>query len=245
MSDDPSERGLSRRWIIASCEASLRRLGTDRIDLYQMHRPDPDTPIDESLAAFDELVQAGKVRLIGTSTFSAMQLDDAYGVALDNAWTKPTSEQPPYSLLARGIEDEVLPTCRRHDIGCVVWAPLNGGWLTGKYQQGAGGDTDASSRANRVAEHFDHRFDDIAATKREMVARLLDVAAGAGLSLKQLALGFVLRDPVVASAIIGPRTPAQLDDLLAAGHVDLSADVLAAVDAIVAPGANVNPADAG
>ena len=134
MSDDPAERGLSRRWILASCDASLRRLGVDHIDVYQMHRPDPDTPLEESLAAFDELVRAGKVGAVGTSTFPATQLDELQRLAADRGWVRPTSEQPPYSVLVRGIESEVLPVCRRHGIGVLVWAPLNGGWLTGKYQ---------------------------------------------------------------------------------------------------------------
>ncbi len=242
MSDDAAERGLSRRWIVRSCENSLRRLRTDHIDLYQMHRPDPDTPFEETLAAFDELVRSGKVGHIGTSTFSAEQIDAMVAIAGDGGWGVPTTEQPPYSVLARGIEAEVLPACRRNDIGCVVWAPLNGGWLTGKYQHGP---ADEGSRAQRSPDHFDHRHDAIAATKRTMVDQLSAIASAAGISLVQLALGFVLRDPVVAAALIGPRTPAQLADLLHAGHVDLTADVLAAIDDVVAPATNVNPADAG
>lgn len=241
MSDDPSERGLSRRWIVASCEASLRRLRTDRIDLYQMHRPDPDTPFDETLSAFDELVSAGKVRAVGTSTFSAAQLDALQALAAGRSWAAPTSEQPPYSILVRGIETEVLPACRRHGLGALVWAPLNGGWLTGKYQADDGG---ALSRATREPDHFDHRDDAMRSTKRQLVTALQAIAADAGLTLVQLALGFVLRDPVVAAALIGPRTPAQLDELLAAGHVDLPADVLTAIDGVVRPGRNVNPRDA-
>jgi len=242
MSDDPSERGLSRRWIIESCEASLRRLRTDRIDLYQMHRPDPDTPFEETLAAFDELVTAGKVRQIGTSTFTAEQIEAVVTLSLDRGWLAPTSEQPPYSVLARGIETAVLPACRENEIGVIVWAPLNGGWLTGKYQSGA---AEPGSRAVREPDHFDHRDDEIAATKRAMVDQLTELAAGSGLTLLHLALGFVLRDPVVSSALIGPRTPAQLSELLAAGHLDLPADVVARIDQIVEPGRNVNPADAG
>ncbi|MEO5899134.1 MAG: aldo/keto reductase [Ilumatobacteraceae bacterium] len=241
MSDDPSCRGLSARWVTQSCTNSLRRLGVDHIDLFQMHRPDPSTPIEESLAAFDALVQSGKVRAVGTSTFAADQLDALQVAAMALGVTAPTSEQPPYSILARGIEAAVLPLCAAASIGVVVWAPLNGGWLTGKYQGGA---ADVASRAVRQGEHFDHRDAAARATKLALVDRLAVVAADAGLTLIQLALGFVLDDLAVTSAIIGPRTLAQLDDLLAAGAPALPPGVRAAIDAIVAPVTNVNPADA-
>jgi len=242
MDGDLSRSGLSRRWIMQACEDSLRRLGVDHIDLYQMHRPDASTPIDESLLAMDELVRSGKVGAIGTSTFSAAQIDEAHdrAVALDTV--VPTSEQPPYSALARGIETDALPACRRHDLGVIVWAPLNGGWLTGKYQ---GQVDDEQSRALRSPDHFDHAKETIAAEKRTMVGRLIDLAAELGMSLKQLALAFVLDDPAITSAIIGPRTLPQLDDLLTLGPLVLPAGARAAIDAIVAPGRNVNPADAG
>src|SRR5258706_11541467 len=154
MSDDPLERGLSRRWVLQSCDASLRRLQTDYIDLYQMHRPDPDTPIDDTLQAFDGLVTAGKVRAIGTSTFSPAQLAEARSHAERLGVTLPTSEQPPYSALVRKAEVEVLPWCLQNHVGVVVWAPLNGGWLTGKYQTDS---VDASARAAREPDHFDPR----------------------------------------------------------------------------------------
>jgi aryl-alcohol dehydrogenase (NADP+) len=240
MSDDPQERGLSPRWIAQSCEASLRRLQTDYLDLYQMHRPDPDTPIDETLQAFDDLVKAGKVRSIGTSTFSPAQLADARSHADRLGVTVPTSEQPPYSALVRKTELEVLPWCLRNDVGVVVWAPVNGGWLTGKYQNDA---VDAAARAAREPDHFDHRDAAMRQTKRELVAALGDIAAEHGLTLIQLALGFVLANPAVTSALIGPRTPEQLDSLLQAIDVTIPADALAAIDAIVAPGRTVNPAD--
>jgi aryl-alcohol dehydrogenase-like predicted oxidoreductase len=242
MSDDPLQRGLSRRWIIESCEASLRRLGTDHIDLYQMHRPDPDTPIDESLAAFDELVTAGKVGAIGTSTFSPAQLAEARAAAVGLGVTAPCSEQPPYSLLVRGIETEVLPWCAANDVGVLVWAPLNGGWLTGKYQADA---PDSSSRAAREPDHFDHRNAAIRAHKRGLVDRLAAVADGVGLTLMQLALAFVTSHPAVTSALIGPRTVEQMAGLLAAADVTLPVDVLTALDHIVAPGTTINPADDG
>jgi len=242
MSEDPAERGLSRRWIVRSCEASLRRLGTDHLDLYQMHRPDPDTPIDESLQAFDELVRSGKVRAIGTSTFSTAQLAEARSASERRDWVVPCSEQPPYSILVRAVEKEVLPWCGEHDVGVVVWAPLNGGWLTGKYQSQV---VEDDSRAAREPDHFDHRDAAIRAEKRALVDRLAAIADGAGLTLIQLALGFVLANPVVTSALIGPRTPDQLTSLLTGADVPLRADVVAAVDDVVAPGVTVNPVDNG
>ena len=247
MSDDPAERGLSPRWIRHQCEASLRRLGTDRIDLYQLHRPDPATPIDETLGALHELVTSGKIRAIGTSTFSAAQLDQAQSAATAGGFTAPTTEQPPFSVFARGIEREVLPACHRHGLGVLVWAPLNGGWLTGKYRPTAtaAAPADAGSRAERQPDHFDHRDAAIRTRKVELVEQLAAVADGAGLTLTQLALGFVLADPAVSAALIGPRTPEQLTQLLSAGHQPLSADVLSAIDAMAPPGENVNPADAG
>ena len=210
MSDEPTERGLSRRWVLKSCDASLRRLGTDYIDLYQMHRPDPDTPIDETLQAFDELVRAGKIRAIGTSTFSASQLDEARSRAQHLGVTVPCSEQPPYSLLVRNIEVEVLPWCQENAVGVLAWAPLNGGWLTGKYQSAA---VDEASRAAREPDHFDHRDAAIRSRKRELVDRLGKVADAAELTLIQLALGFVLAHPAMSAALIGPRTPEQLGPL--------------------------------
>lgn len=242
MSDDPLQRGLSRRWIRQSCEDSLRRLRTDRIDLYQMHRPDPDTPIEESLGALDELVAEGKVRAVGTSTFSVEQLAAAQRGAGERNLVRPATEQPPYSILCRGIEREVLPWCAANDVGVIVWAPLNGGWLTGKYQLG---EVDSTTRAVREAEHFDHRDAAMRERKIALVDRLGAIADGAGVSLLQLALGFVIASPAVTAAIIGPRTPEQLEALLDASDAHLFPDVLAAIDEVVAPGATVNPADDG
>lgn len=242
MGGDRHRSGLSRRWIVQACEDSLRRLQVDHIDLYQMHRPDPATPIDETLAAFDELVCSGKVRAIGTSTFSPAQIDEVQQRASDLGVARPTSEQPPYSVLARGVEREVLPTCSRHALGLIVWAPLNGGWLTGKYQ---GEVDDAASRAVRQPDHFDHGQEAIRAEKHAIVEALSHIASSAGMSVKQLALAFVLDDPRITAAIIGPRTLAQLDDLVTLGPLVLPAGVREAIDAVMAPGRNVNPADAG
>lgn len=243
MGGDLARSGLSARWIRQACDDSLRRLQVDHIDLYQMHRPDPSTPIDETLGAMDELVKAGKVRAIGTSTFSPAQIDEVQARAAALGVLAPCCEQPPYSALARGIEAEVLPRCRQYDMGVIVWAPLNGGWLTGKYQ------TDdalaADTRALRQPDHFDHRDAAMRAEKRALVDRLTALAADHGMSLKQLALAFVLDDPTITAAIIGPRTWDQLDDLLRLGPLVLPAGVRAEIDTIVAPGRNVNPADAG
>jgi aryl-alcohol dehydrogenase-like predicted oxidoreductase len=241
MGSDPAARGLSARWVRQACDDSLRRLGVEHIDLLQMHRPDPTVPLVETLAAFDELVRAGKVRAVGTSTFPAPLLDEVQRVATTNGFAVPCAEQPPYSVLARGIEADVLPACRRAAVGVLVWAPLNGGWLTGKYQQSSG---DSSSRANRKGEHFDHRDEDVRRRKIALVDRLAPIAADCGLTLVQLALAFVLDDPIVSAALIGPRTVEQLDDLLVAGAPTLPAEARAAIDALVPPGTNVNPSDA-
>lgn len=242
MGTDPTHRGLSARWVRQACDDSLRRLGVDTIDLYQMHRPDPDTPIAETLGAMGELVRAGKVRQVGTSTFSASQLDEAHRAGLLDGNIAPTCEQPPYSILTRGIENDVLPWCAAHGVGVIVWAPLNGGWLTGKYQSDG---LDPAGRAVQKADHFDHRDEQMRARKRGLVGRLITVADGAGLSITDLAIGFLLSNPAVTSLLIGPRTVDQLHQLIAAHRAPLSEDVLAAIDAIVAPGLTVNPADNG
>ncbi len=242
MDGDLQRSGLSRRWVMQACDDSLRRLQVDHVELYQMHRPDPSTPIAETLDAMHDLVLAGKIGAIGTSTFTVEQIDEAHAVAVANGWTVPVMEQPPYSALARGIERDVLPALRRHGIGALVWAPLNGGWLTGKYQVET---SDAADRAHRQPDHFDHRDEAMRVEKRRLVDELQIVAREAGMTLTQLALAFVLDEPAVTAALIGPRTLAQLDDLLSLGSLVLPDGVRAAIDAIVAPGRNVNPADAG
>jgi len=241
MGDDPNQRGLSRRWLVRAVEDSLTRLNTDRIDLYQMHRPDPDTPIDETLAAFDDLVRAGKILAVGTSTFPANKLVETQWACARGGFTRPCSEQPPYSIFARGIEAAVLPTCLDYDVGALVWGPLNGGWLTGKYSAGS---PPPDSRATRNAEHFDYGGS-YHEQKLELVARLKAVADDAGCALPALALGFVLSHPAVTSAIIGPRTPAQLEQLLDTVDYRPTPEVLDRIDEIVPPGRDVNPADDG
>jgi aryl-alcohol dehydrogenase (NADP+) len=237
MGADRNERGNSRRWIRTAVEASLRRLGTDRIDLYQIHRPDPATDIAETIDALTDLVRAGKILAWGTSTFPAEQLVETCWTAERRRVAGPHAEQPPYSILARGIERDVLPTCRRHGIGVLVWSPLSGGWLTGKYQTEA----PADSRAVTNPDHFDGDN----ATKRDAVGRLKRIADDAGLGLVQLALAWAIEHPAVTSALIGPRTEEQLGDLLTAAGVQLSVDVLDAIDAVVAPGVDLNPSDRG
>ena len=242
MGTDPAHRGLSASWVRQACDDSLRRLGVDTIDLYQMHRPDPDTPIAETLGAMGELVAAGKIRQVGTSTFSADQLDEAHRAGAIDGNVAPTCEQPPYSILTRAVENEILPWCATNGVGVIVWAPLNGGWLTGKYQTEV---LDPSGRAVQKADHFDHRDAQMRARKRSLVARLIEVADHAGLSITELAIGFLLSNPAVTSLLLGPRTPDQLRQLLGARRQSLGADVLAAIDAIVAPGLTVNPVDNG
>jgi aryl-alcohol dehydrogenase-like predicted oxidoreductase len=241
MGEGLNARGASRRWVLRACEDSLRRLRTDWIDLYQVHRLDDSADVDETLSALSDLVHQGKVRYIGTSTFPASSLVEAQWVASVRGLVRPVAEQPPYSVLARAVEAEVLPVCRRFDIGVLVWAPLNGGWLTGKYR---GGGAPTSSRADREPAHFDHGSE-FAAVKATAVEALASVASAAGVRLVDLAHAFVLAHPAVTAAIIGPRTLAQLDDVLPGADVRLDDDTLDAIDKIVAPGTNLNPADAG
>src|SRR5579862_5100720 len=238
MGDGPNTRGGSRRWVVRACEDSLRRLRTDWIDLYQVHRLDEATDLDETLGALADLVHQGKVRYTGTSTFPAWSLVEAQRTGVPGG--RPATEQPPYSALARGVEADVLPVCQRYDVGVLVWAPLNGGWLTGKYRGGA----EASSRADREPAHFDYATT-YRAAKAAAVEALFSIATEAGLRLVDLAHAFVLAHPAVTAAIIGPRTLAQLDDVLPGAGTVLGADVLDAIDKVVPPGTNLNPADAG
>ncbi|GAA4717792.1 aldo/keto reductase [Phytohabitans rumicis] len=240
---DRNRRGNSRRWIVTAVEDSLRRLGTDWIDVYQVHRPDPRTDIDETLGALTDLVRQGKVRYIGTSNFPADEIVEAQWVAERRQRERFTVEQLPYSLFARHAEAAALPTCARYGLGVLAWSPLNGGWLTGKYR--AGGAPASDSRASRNAEHFDFRAEAVRARKLALVEEVAAIAADAGLSMIDLALGFVLAHGAVTSAIIGPRTLTQLHSQLGAGEVVLPADVLDRLDALVPPGTLVNPADAG
>ena len=242
MGRDPNEKGNSRRWIVQECENSLRRLRTDWIDLYQVHRPDEFTDVDETLGALSDLVHQGKMRMIGSSTFPAEEIVEAQWVAERRGRERFVCEQPPYSIFARGVEAAVLPTCQRYGMGVIPWSPLNGGWLTGRYRRGR--DLPEGGRASRMPQRFDP---DIPANARklDLVEELLKVAADAGCSLTHLALAFVLRHPAVSAAIIGPRTMEQLTDQLPAVEVVLDDSVLDRIDDLVAPGTNVNPEDSG
>src|SRR4051794_15312832 len=242
MGDDPNQFGNSRRWIIKEVEASLRRLNTDWIDLYQIHRPEADTDIDETLGALTDLVRQGKVRYIGSSTFPPSQIVEAQWVARERNRERFVCEQPPYSMLVRGVENDVLPTCRRHGMGVIPWSPLAGGWLTGRYRK------DREVPQSRRAQMIPRRYDmSIPANQRKLDAAdaLAELAEEAGISLIHLAIAFVIRHAAVTAAIIGPRTMEQLESQLGAADADLSDDVLDRIDEIVPPGTNINPADGG
>lgn len=226
MGDGPNKRGGSRRWIMQAVEDSLRRLGTDWIDLYQMHRPDQHTDIDETLGALSDLVHQGKVRYIGSSTFPADGIVEAQWAADKRGHERFVCEQPPYSIFVRGIERSVLPACQRYGMGVIVWSPLNGGWLTGKYRRGQ----DVPKGSRGATGLFIDPTDD---AKLDAVEQLAKIAEGAGISLTHLSLAWSIEHPAVTSAIIGPKTPEQLDDLLGATDLVLSADVLDAIDSIV------------
>jgi aryl-alcohol dehydrogenase-like predicted oxidoreductase len=243
MGQDANMQGSSRRWIIREVENSLRRLQTDYIDLYQMHRPDPDTDIDETLSALSDLVHSGKVREIGSSTFPAEQIVEAQWVAQSRGHVRFRCEQPPYSILVRGVEGNVLPTCQKYGMGVIAWSPLAGGWLTGRIRRDTGVDM-TSGRARRLPHRFDPALPGNQA-KLAAVEELIKIAADAGCSLTRMALAFVIGNPAVTSAIIGPRTMDQLTDLLAGASVTLDDDILDRIDQIVPPGVNLNPADAG
>jgi aryl-alcohol dehydrogenase-like predicted oxidoreductase len=242
MGDDPNEFGNSRRWIVKEVENSLRRLKTDWIDLYQIHRPEIDTDIDETLGALSDLVRAGKVRYIGSSTFPASQIVEAQWVAERRGRERFICEQPPYSILVRGVENDVLPTCRRSGMGVIPWSPLAGGWLSGRWRLGA---EDLTSRRSAM---LPARYDlSVPENQRKLEAAdaLAKLAEEAGMTLIELALAFVIRHPAVTAAIIGPRTMEQLESQLTAADVRLSDELLDRIDEIVPPGTNLNAVDAG
>jgi len=242
MGDDPNEFGNSRRWIVREVENSLRRLGTDWIDLYQIHRPEEDTDIDETLGALTDLVRAGKVRYIGSSTFPPSQIVEAQWVAERRGRERFVCEQPPYSLLTRAVEADVLPTCLRYGMGVIPWSPLAGGWLSGRYRK------DAEVPDSRRAQMLPNRYDlSLPGNQRKLDAAdaLGRLADEAGMTLIEMALAFVIRHPAVTAAIIGPRTMEHLESQLTAADVELSDDVLDRIDEIVPPGVNLNHTDAG
>jgi aryl-alcohol dehydrogenase-like predicted oxidoreductase len=238
---DPNMRGNSRRWIVQEVEASLRRLQTDWIDLYQIHRWDPWTAHEETLGALTDLQRAGKIRYLGSSTYPPSEIVEAQWAAERRNLARFVCEQPPYSILVRGVEAEVLPLCERHGMGVIPWSPLAGGWLSGRFRKG--GEV-TSHRAARIPARYDLSIPGNQ-QKLEAVEQLAELADGAGISLVHLALAFVIRHPAVTAAIVGPRTLDQLEGQLGAVDVELSEDVLDAIDAIVAPGTNLNDADSG
>jgi aryl-alcohol dehydrogenase-like predicted oxidoreductase len=249
MGDGPNMRGNSRRWIVRELEASLRRLGTDHVDLYQLHRPDPSTALEDTLEALTDLVRAGKVRYVGTSAFPAWHLVEVQWVAERRNLVRPRCEQCSYSIFMRSAERGVFPVARRYGIGVIVYSPLGGGWLTGKYRRDA--EPPEGSRADRartMGGRFAPRFDVSRPEVRrrfELVDRLEAVADKAGLSLTHLAMAFTLAHPAVTSSIIGPRTLDQLDDLLAGADTRLDDEALDAIDEVVGPGSLVDEADRG
>jgi len=242
MGEDPNQAGNSRRWIIRACEDSLRRLQTDHIDLYQIHRPDPSCDIDETLAALTDLVHAGKVRYLGSSTFQPSEIVEAQWVAERRNRERFVCEQPPYSMLVRGIEADVLPTCRRYGMGVIPWSPLAGGWLSGRWRKGASDLT--SRRAARIPQRYDLS---VPANQRKLEAAdaLAALADEAGMSLVNLAVAWVVNHPDVTAAILGPRTMDQLTSQLDAADLTLEVDVLDRIDEIVPPGSNFSFDDAG
>jgi aryl-alcohol dehydrogenase-like predicted oxidoreductase len=233
MGDDPNQRGTSRRWIMAEVENSLRRLQTEYIDLYQVHRLDPAVDIEETLSALTDLVRSGKVRAIGSSSFPASDMVEAQWVSQRRGLERFRTEQPAYSILSRGIEREVLPVAERYGMGTIVWSPLAQGMLTGRVRKGQQTDL-------RRANYFSHISDE---RRIDAVEQLIPVADQAGIKLTHLAMAFAIAHPGVTSALIGPRTMEQLDDLLAGAEVLLPDDVLDMIDEIVPPGADIGRLD--
>ena len=237
MSEERNHQGLSRRWLVTELDNSLRRLGVDHVDLYQVHRWDPRTSDEETLSALTDLQRAGKIRYFGSSTFPAYRIVQAQWTSRENHLGRYVTEQPGYSILQRGIESHVLPAAQEYGMGVLVWSPLASGWLSGAIRAGQG---IATNRSARMPQRFDSSLPANRA-KLAAVEQLAIVADDAGLSLIQIALAFVTAHPAVTSAIIGPRTLAHLHSQLAAADITLSADVLDAIDAIVTPGVDLAP----
>ncbi len=237
MGPGQNQRGNSRRWIYQAVDASLRRLGTDWIDIYHVHRADPSTAIEETVDALTELVRLGKIRYWGTSMFPAGQFVDALWAADRRSASPPRSEQPLYNILARGIENDVLPTCLRHGAGVITWSPLSGGWLTGKYTR----DDPApeGTRAAKSPEYFDAGND----VKFDKVEHLQAIASDVGIPLTHMALSWCGEHPAVSTTLLGPRTEQQLEDLLGAVDVRLDEATLDRIDNVNRPGVLLNPDD--
>ena len=233
MGNDPNQQGSSRRWIMRAVEDSLRRLQTDYIDLYQLHRPTPDTDIEEALSALTDLVRAGKIRIFGTSTFPASDIVGAQWVAERRGLLPVRAEQQPYSILNRSIEREVLPVSERFGMGVSVWSPLAKGLLTGKYRKGR------NQPDTLRAKYFPKMMSD--ERSLDVIEQLIPAAESVGLSLTHMAIAFVLAHPLITSAIIGPRTMEQFDDLLAGAGVKLDDATLDRIDEIVPPAVDIAP----
>ncbi|ALV51698.1 aldo/keto reductase [Streptomyces althioticus] len=237
--DERNHRGSSRRWIYTALDNSLRRLGVDHVDLYQMHRWDPTTSDEETLSALTDLQRAGKIRSFGSSTFPAYRIVQAQWAAREHRLGRYVTEQPSYSMLQRGIEAHVLPVTEEYGMGVLAWSPLASGWLSGAVRKGRDVTT---HRSAILPERFDPSLPHNQA-RYDAVERLAGVADEAGLTLIQLALGFVNAHPAVTAALIGPRTVEHLRSQLAAADTVLSADVLDAIDEIVAPGTDLAPGE--
>ena len=237
MGDTLNHQGSSRRWLVRALDDSLRRLGVDHVDLYQVHRWDPRTSDEETLSALTDLRRAGKIRYFGSSTFPAYRIVQAQWAARDNQLGRYVTEQPSYSILQRGVESHVLPVTQEYGMGVLIWGPLASGWLTGAIRAGQ---EITSYRSTFLPRYFDTAIPANAA-KLAAVERLAKVADEAGLTMIQLALGFITAHPGVTSAIIGPRTMDHLRSQLAAADTVLTADVLDAIDEIVAPGTDLAP----
>jgi len=235
--DDPNMRGNSRRHIIQQCEASLKRLQTDWIDLYQVHRPMSDIPMDETLRALDDLVRAGKVRYLGTSTFAAWQVVESLWMSKELGLNRVVCEQPPYNILDRRIERELLPMCRTHGIGTIPWSPLAGGLLTGKYRKGEPAPADSRFANWQKDDTQQRRYNE---RMLEVVDGVAALAAAKGCTASQFALAWCMQQPGVTSPIMGPRTFAQVEDNLKALEVVVTDADRAAVDALVPPGTFVS-----
>jgi aryl-alcohol dehydrogenase-like predicted oxidoreductase len=237
MGDERNRRGSSRRWLVTALDDSLRRLGVDHVDLYQIHRWDPATSDEETLSALTDLQRAGKIRYFGSSTFPAYRIVQAQWAAGEHHLGRYVAEQPSYSILQRGIETHVLPVTEQYGMGVLAWSPLSSGWLSGAIRAGQ---EIATHRSTFMPQRFDITVP-ANQSRLEAVERLAKVAADAGLSLIQLALGFVTAHRAVTSAIVGPRTIDHLQAQLAAADTVLPTDVLDAIDAIVAPGVDLAP----
>ena len=239
---DPNRRGNSRRWIVQEVEHSLRRLQTDWIDLYQVHRPERGTDLEETLSALSDLQRAGKIRAFGCSTFPAHQVVESHWISERRGLGRFVTEQPPYSILARGVEADLLPVAEQYGMGVLPWSPLAGGWLTGRHRKGQ--DLPTSQRAARMPARYDLDQPQNRA-KLEAAESLALLAEEAGMSLVHLALAFTLAHPAVTAPIIGPRTMEHLESQLGAAEVTLSSDVLDRIDEIVAPGTTLADVDRG